>query len=335
MRSYRILFRAAAMYNIAFGLWTIFFPAQFFQLFGLKPLPYPSLWSCLGMVVGLYGILYAWVADHQAEGDLIIAVGLLGKILGPLGWLDAVRRGELPSQTFPLVLCNDLVWHFPFLFYLWRNRKKRAPWIVALVVGFHLMACLGLLFLSPAMDFNPDFQSRQQFIQSHLFPWVLDWFLWVLSSLSFAAFVTCWILALRRRGFPSWLWWFLALSVAAVLFDLSGELTYIAWLPAGHRTLTEFQWGTHYYNWASAGVANGFYCLAGLGLSVISYRRNFLRGAAAYWGFLLWAVGFALTACAFLHLAWPMMVAAGITMVLFIPWAGWLGWRYLWQESSS
>ncbi len=334
-KAYRVLFHLAAAYNLAFGLWAMIFPGQFFALFHLQPLPYPSLWSCLGMVVGLYGILYGWVAEHQAEGGWIIAVGLLGKILGPLGWLDAVRRGELPSRTFPLILCNDLVWYFPFLFYLLRNSRRRPLWIVGLIVGFHGLACLGLAFLMPAMDFNPDFQARQQFLQAHHFGWVFVWALWVLSSLSFAAFATCWVQALRRRGLPAWLWWFLAMSVAGVLFDLSGEAVYIAWLPETTRTLAEFQRGIHYYNWASAGCANGLYCLAGLGLSWISYRSGFLRGWLSSWGFVMWVVGFSLTLFAFLHLLWPMVISAMATMALFIPWAGYLGWRYLWQESSS
>jgi hypothetical protein len=49
---------------------------------------------------------------------VLAAVGLLGKILGPAGWLLTVYRGELPARTFPLILCNDLVWWLPFGWYL-------------------------------------------------------------------------------------------------------------------------------------------------------------------------------------------------------------------------
>ena len=335
MRAYRLIFFSAAIYNLAFGLWTILFPQQFFDIFGLQRLPYPALWSCLGMVVGLYGILYAWAAQHLEQGDWIIAVGLLGKVLGPLGWLDAVRRGELPSQTFPLILCNDLIWYFPFLFYLLRHREDRSRWIVGMVVLFHALACLGLVFLAPGMDFNPDFQGRWEFIRANSFWWVLVWVLWVLSSLSFAAFAACWIEALRRRGVSPLLWWLLGLAILAILFDFSGELVYIVWLPNYPRGLEEFQWGTRFYNIASAAIANGIYCLVGLLLSLVSGRKRFFRPWVASWGYLAWIVGFGLTAAALLQLRWPTMITAAATMALFLPWAAWVGWRYLWQRSSS
>src|SRR5947209_6621286 len=122
---YRTLFALAALYNTAFGLWAGFFPRSFFALFDLEPPRYPSIWACLGMVVGVYAIAYAWVAWKPGEGTLLVFIGLLGKVLGPLGWLATVASGELPPRTFPLVLANDLVWWFPFLFYLLRGLPAR------------------------------------------------------------------------------------------------------------------------------------------------------------------------------------------------------------------
>lgn len=40
------------------------------------------MFTCLGMVVGVYGILYLEVARRPEHGWMIIAVGLLGKCLG-------------------------------------------------------------------------------------------------------------------------------------------------------------------------------------------------------------------------------------------------------------
>ena len=54
-RLYRLVFAAAATYNVAFGLWAAVWPLSFFAVFDLDPPRYPSIWACLGMVVGLYG----------------------------------------------------------------------------------------------------------------------------------------------------------------------------------------------------------------------------------------------------------------------------------------
>src|SRR6478736_1416056 len=96
---YRLIFGLAAIYNVAFGLWTCLWPQTFFEWMKMVPPNYPSLWSCLGMVVGL-----------------------IGKILGPIGWVLAVKSGEWPWHTFPLVLCNDVVWWVPFALFLVKVR---------------------------------------------------------------------------------------------------------------------------------------------------------------------------------------------------------------------
>src|SRR5262245_42455504 len=120
MKSHRLILGAAALYNVVFGLWAGFFPLAFFRWFQLEPPRYPSIWACLGMVVGLYGAGYAVAANRLERGDVLVWIGLAGKLLGPMGWLTAVARAELPPRTFILVLLNDLIWWFPFLFYLLR-----------------------------------------------------------------------------------------------------------------------------------------------------------------------------------------------------------------------
>src|SRR5262249_16117272 len=117
----RWLFGLAAVYNVAFGAWATLFPFHFFALFDLPPPPSPSIWAWVGMVVGLFAIAYAYIAWKPGSGELLAVTELLGKVLGPIGWLHAVWTGELPPRTFPLILANDLIWWFPFLFYLLRR----------------------------------------------------------------------------------------------------------------------------------------------------------------------------------------------------------------------
>src|SRR5437016_5078647 len=84
-RLFRSVFATAGAYNIAFGLWAALWPMAFFNWFNLAPLRYPGIWACLGMVVGVYGLLYWYAAWKPDAAWPIIAVGLLGKMLGPIG----------------------------------------------------------------------------------------------------------------------------------------------------------------------------------------------------------------------------------------------------------
>jgi hypothetical protein len=70
------------------------------------------------MVVGLYGLIYLEVARVPERGWLLAAVGLVGKVLGPIGLLRLIWSGTWPRSTIVLSLTNDLIWWFPFTLYL-------------------------------------------------------------------------------------------------------------------------------------------------------------------------------------------------------------------------
>ena len=58
----------------------------------------------------------------------IVLVGLLGKLLGPLGFLRAAMRGQLPWLFGCTVLTNDFIWWMPFAIILYRSyRDRRSP----------------------------------------------------------------------------------------------------------------------------------------------------------------------------------------------------------------
>ena len=115
---HRAVFVAAGLYNMAWGLWSIVDPQWPFRFAGMTPANYPSVFACLGMVVGLYGILYVEVARRPERGWLIAAVGLAGKTLGPLGMLWLILNAEWPASAFALCVTNDLIWWIPFGVYL-------------------------------------------------------------------------------------------------------------------------------------------------------------------------------------------------------------------------
>ncbi len=49
---------------------------------------------------------------------MIAAVGLTGKVLGPIGLVVLIIQGEWPIATVVLCLTNDLIWWLPFGLYL-------------------------------------------------------------------------------------------------------------------------------------------------------------------------------------------------------------------------
>ena len=117
-RFYRGVFAAAALYNITWGLLTAIHPQWLFDLVSMEPMRYPAVFACVGMIVGLYGLLYAEVARRPETGFLIAAVALAGKVLGPIGWLWQFFYQGWPLASLVVIITNDLIWWIPFLLYL-------------------------------------------------------------------------------------------------------------------------------------------------------------------------------------------------------------------------
>lgn len=119
----------AGLYNISFGFWAIFFPEQYFKLNNQAPTA-PELWQCIGMIVGLYGLGYLIACTDIRRYWPIVLIGLLGKILGPLGFLAYLVAGKVSLQGALVIFFNDLIWIIPFAIILakaihveWRERQ--------------------------------------------------------------------------------------------------------------------------------------------------------------------------------------------------------------------
>lgn len=129
-RLHRTVFAAAGVYNIVWGLWSTADPQWLFRFTGMPPLNHPAVFACLGMVVGLYGILYLEVARLPERGWLIAAVGLTGKVLGPVGMWWLIWSGVWPMSAVVLCLTNDFIWWIPFGLYLrdaWPAYRMESP----------------------------------------------------------------------------------------------------------------------------------------------------------------------------------------------------------------
>ena len=118
IQQHKIVFILAGIYNIAWGAFSAINPQWLFRFSGLPDINHPQIFACLGMVIGVYGILYLEVARKPQRGFMIAAVGLLGKILGPAGWVYLYATGVWPLASIVLILANDLIWWIPFAIYL-------------------------------------------------------------------------------------------------------------------------------------------------------------------------------------------------------------------------
>lgn len=116
--NYSKLFFVAGVYNIVWGAFSALYPQWLFRFSSLEEMVHPAIFQSLAMVVGVYGVLYLEVSRRPVYGFLIIFIGLLGKVLGPLGWLYLYLSNQWPLKSIILILTNDLIWWVPFLFYL-------------------------------------------------------------------------------------------------------------------------------------------------------------------------------------------------------------------------
>lgn len=117
-RFHRAVFLAAGCYNIGWGIFSALDPQWLFRFAGMPLANHPQIFACLGMVVGLYGVLYLEIARLPEKGWLLAAVGLTGKVLGPIGLIELLWRGVWPPATLILCLTNDFIWWIPFALYL-------------------------------------------------------------------------------------------------------------------------------------------------------------------------------------------------------------------------
>ena len=130
---HRTVFVVAGLYNVTWGLYSAIDPQWLFRFTGMPLQNYPQIFACLGMVVGVYGILYWEVARVPERGWLIAAVGLLGKVLGPIGLARLIWSGQWPAATLILSITNDFIWWVPFSVYLYdawpffRNKYPSSP----------------------------------------------------------------------------------------------------------------------------------------------------------------------------------------------------------------
>ncbi len=335
-RLFRITFAVAGFYNLAFGLWAAVWPFAFFHLFEIPPPRYPGIWACLGMVVGVYGLLY-WCAAWKLDAAWpIIAVGLLGKVLGPIGMAMSFSD-DWPRRLGMLCVYNDLIWWLPFGLFLIRGTTV-GIWLVLLAPWACVIIHAAALILLPAMLLpgtlaEPDRAARAAYIAGHDIAWTIGWSVWMLAAASLVGFYAWWgsrltvgqtfLSATSTRAIA-----LLAVVIAAMgmVCDFSGEGSLILLLAGRVTHSVEAAFNIERaFTLLSAGAANGLYTIGGILLTLVTPGLpRWIR--VLMW--ITWGAGIGMTLAAILNSIPGMIVTTAVLFPLFLVWVAWMGARW-------
>ena len=180
---------------------------------------------------------------HPGEGlgrgvRPIIAVGLLGKTLGPIGMVFSIGD-DWPRRLALVCVYNDIIWWLPFGLFLVRGTMlgrqvaRFAPWIC---VVLHVAALVMMaVVLRPGTLAEPDVVARSAYIAEYSAAWTAGWSVWMLTAMSLVGFYAWWGSRLDAATLST-----IAVLIAAfgMVCDLSGESLSVLMLveraPRGH-----------------------------------------------------------------------------------------------------
>jgi hypothetical protein len=116
---------AAAAYNLAWGATTVLFPEAWFEILGIATSESFVFWQLAGMFVLVFAPAYWWAGRAPERHAHLVALGLLGKTLGVVGFVIAVGAGRLELALAPVIVLNDLIWIPAFAAFVRRAAAQR------------------------------------------------------------------------------------------------------------------------------------------------------------------------------------------------------------------
>jgi hypothetical protein len=100
----------------------------------MPPPSFLPIWQVVGMLVLVYAPGYWWAARYPERHPHLILIGLLGKVLGPIGFAWSLATGQLPLAFGWTILTNDLIWLPAFALYL-REMAVRRGGVMRMLLG--------------------------------------------------------------------------------------------------------------------------------------------------------------------------------------------------------
>jgi hypothetical protein len=125
---WRPWFCAAAIYNVVWGAWVIALPNAYFELIGMPPPSVLPVWQVVGMFVLLWAPAYWWAATFPDRFGHLILLAMIGKVLGPIGYVIGVASGSLPLVFGLTIITNDIIWWPAFGRYLRSTAVRHGGW---------------------------------------------------------------------------------------------------------------------------------------------------------------------------------------------------------------
>jgi small multidrug resistance pump len=111
----RVALFVAALQCLMWGVFILVLPERSSLVYGFAKVPTDLfLWKGTGLIIFLFGVGYAIAATNPRQHWSVLFIGLVAKILGPVGMVWSVIQGDVAHQVLYLIPVNDLVWWLPF-----------------------------------------------------------------------------------------------------------------------------------------------------------------------------------------------------------------------------
>jgi hypothetical protein len=118
----RLLFGAAAAFNLAVGLALLFARGALSRVLKLDPIvgTHVVLANMCGTFIVLFGVAYALVARDPLKYRAYVPLGAAGKLLAVVAVVVPWTLGTIDA-TIPSLTAGDLVFALLFVHFLWRH----------------------------------------------------------------------------------------------------------------------------------------------------------------------------------------------------------------------
>lgn len=115
----------SGIHSALWGCFIILLPGPSAVAWGLADAPQELfLWQGTGLVILLFGVGYLIAATNPLQHWAVVLIGLLGKILGPIGVVTGVIRGDVPVDVLWLLPVNDVIWWIPMALIVWQALRR-------------------------------------------------------------------------------------------------------------------------------------------------------------------------------------------------------------------